>query len=497
MAGSIINPVKELKGTAVRPASAYLRPGLLIACLALFTAGVLTVFDDLSSDQAVSIIAAGVVFFILMWFVISSSGSAEMRSRNLVFALWWVLLGSEEVFSYVTEDAEKGNISNGAYSEAMIWIFVIFVFVLYSYKHNQYLRALFTGPYKWVSWFGIVCLLSVSYAEKPAFSMAWIVKLFLAILLLAACNGEIKTRDDLRGFFKVSQWGFAFLVIVPIIRLVSDPAALATGRLFDVGAAPTMMSVDAGLLVLYSLTLMQPGKRFWNSAFVVLGMLVMLLAAGKTGIMGCIFGSVVFFMLQGKFKAAARFLLILLVVGTLVVAFTPLGSYLKFYIGSGQAGTVTGRADVWVAGWQLIKAKIFLGRGFMSSRFLAYKISVAWQPGHLHNGFLEVMYNNGLIGLFVMVMMHFWIIRNLVMVMRAVDRDNPLRQLSVGCFAIYLDILINGLVSRTFGSRPDATFMALFSLVFIGDRLLQAATKKAEVREMPAWQLSTMPAPAH
>ena len=135
------------------------------------------------------------------------------------------------------------------------------------------------------------------------------------------------------------------------------------------------------------------------------------------------------------------------------------------------------------AGWQLIKAKMILGRGFMSSRFLAYKINVAWMPGHLHNGFLEVMYNNGLIGLFVIVMMQGWIVRNLVSVMRAVDHDHPLHQLAVGCFAIYLDILINGLVSRTFGSRPDGTFMILFSLVFVSDRLLAAARKKAEVRE--------------
>ena len=137
---------------------------------------------------------------------------------------------------------------------------------------------------------------------------------------------------------------------------------------------------------------------------------------------------------------------------------------------------------------------MFLGRGFMSSRFLAYKISVAWQPGHLHNGFLEVWYNNGLIGLFVMLMMHYWIIRNLIRVMRSVGYDDPLHMLAAGCFAVYLDILINGMFSRTFGSRPDATFMLLFALIFVGDRLLQAANAEHEVRQAPAWQRAPVPA---
>jgi len=487
---TFVNPARN---SSLKAPSGRLRSVIWIIGLALFTVGSLFVFYELASDQAISIMVVGVIFFLLMWFVMSSASSVELRSRNLVFALWWVLLGSEEVFSYVTEDAEAGQVSTGAYSEAMMWVFVIFIFLLYTYRNSEYLRTLFGGPYKWVSWFGVMCFLSCAYAEKPGFSLAWIIKLFLAILLLAACNYEIKNREDLRVFLTVSQWGFAFLVFLPIVRLLGNPEAIATGRLFDVGTAPTMLSVDAGLLVLFSLTLAQPGKNVSRNIFMFFGLIVMLLAAGKTGILGCIFGSVVFFMLQGKFKAAARFLLILLVVGGATLAFTPLGSYLKYYIGSGQAGTVTGRADVWVAGWQLIKAKILLGRGFMSSRFLAYKINVSWQPGHLHNGFLEVMYNNGLIGLGVMLMLQGWIVRNLVSVMRAVDHDHPLHQLAVGCFAVYLDILINGLVSRTFGSRPDATFMVLFSLVFVSDRLLAAATKKAEVKEMPAWRLSTVP----
>jgi O-antigen ligase len=463
--------------------------------LAITSLVALTIFSPLSSDQSITILLVGSLFFILMCLAVSRARDVAQRSRNLVFALWWVLLGSEAIFSYVTEDAEGKGFAAGAYSEAMMWVFVGLVFALYTYRHSGYLRTLFTGSYKWVSLFGVVCLLSCAYAEDRFFSLAWIVKLFLAIALLAACNFESKDTEDLRTFLKVTQWALLFMISTPFIRLIANPETLATGRLYDVATAPTVLSVDAGLLILFAFTLSPPGKsQAMRNILILIGMMAMLMGGGKTGILGCIFGAVTFFMLQGRFKAAARFLLIFAVIGLLLAAFTPLGSYLDFYLHSGQAESFTGRSEVWSAAWPLIKQKIVFGRGFMSSRFLSYKIDVDWMPNHLHNGFLEVMYNNGLIGLSVIVMMLGWTLKNLIGVMRAVDHDHPLHQLAVGCFAIYLDIFINGMVSRTFGSRPDGTFMILFSLVFVSDRLLAAARKKVDIRVMPAWRASSVPA---
>jgi O-antigen ligase len=484
MAGTALNPTRSNRVTQIKPNS-RLRSGLWIGALCLITAAAMGLFYALVSDQAISILGVGIAVFALLGLVLSVSG--PMRNRNLIFALWWILLSSEGFFSYMTEDAEGGQVSTGAYSEVMVWVFIIFAFILYSVKNPQYFHKIFHGSYKWVAWFGVVCFLSCAYAEQPVFSLGWIIKLFLAIALLAACNQEIKDQNDLRAFLRVSQWAFAFLVFVPL--LMADPTVLATGRLFDVGTAPTMLAADAGILVLLSLTLSQPGHRGWPLFFSAFGMITMVLAAGKAGFVACVFSGLIFFVWQGKFKSAVWYMLGLLAAVALLMALSPgLASYITSYLGTDQAGTVTGRTDVWSAGWQLIKQKIFLGRGFMSSRFLAYKISVSWQPGHLHNGFLEVWYNNGLIGLFIMVMMHAMIVRNLIRVMRKVSLP-----LAAGCFAVYLNILINGMVSRAFGSRPDATFTMLFALVFVSERLLQEVNQPQE-QESPGWHL--VPAPA-
>jgi O-antigen ligase len=486
MAGTALNPTRRDQMSVSRLDSRR-RNVLIVGVLCVVTAVAMGLFYALVSDQVISILAVGVGVFALLGLVLSVSGAD--RNRNLIFALWWILLSSEGFFSYMTEDAEGGQITTGAYSEVMVWVFIIFAFTLYSVKNPQYFRRIFSGSYKWVAWFGVVCFLSCAYAEQPFFSLGWIVKLFLAIALLAACNQEIKDDNDLRLFLRVSQWAFAFLVFTPLLRLISDPTVLATGRMFDVGTAPTMLAADAGILVLLSLALSQPGRRGWALFFAVFGMATMILAAGKAGFVACVFSGLIFFIWQGKFKSAVWFLLGLLVVGAALMALSPgLASYITGYLGTDQAGTVTGRTDVWTAGWQLIKQKMILGRGFMSSRFLAYKIDVSWQPGHLHNGFLEVLYNNGLIGLFVMLMMHGMIIRNLVRVMRRVSLP-----LAAGCFAVYLDILINGMVSRAFGSRPDATFTMMFALVFVSERLLQQVSQPEE-QESPGWHL--VPAPA-
>ena len=488
MGATIFNPAKQT-GLPGRQSRVQRYTWLWIAAVGAITAtALITLTFILVSDQAISVLGVGVGVFVLLGLVLSVSGAAR-KNRNLVFALWWLLLSSEAFFSYMTEDAESGAVSTGAYSEVMIWVFLLFAFFLYTMKNPQYLREIFTGSYKWVAWFGVVCFLSCAYAEQPFFSLGWIVKLALAIALLAACNHEIKSSGDLRTFLQVSQWGFAFLLVMPCLRLLSDPEVLATGRLFDVGTAPTMLAADAGILVLLSLALSEPGRRGWSLFFAVFGMLIMILAAGKAGIAGCVFSGLIFFIWQGKFKSAVWFLLGLFAAGALLVVVSPgLGSYITAYLGTDQAGTVTGRTDVWAAGWQLIKQRMLFGRGFMSSRFLGYKISVVWQPGHLHNGFLEVWYNNGLIGLFVMVMMHAMIIRNLIRAMRKVSLP-----IVAGCFAVYLNILINGMVSRAFGSRPDATFTMLFALVFVSERLLQEVSQPEE-QESLGWNL--VPAPA-
>jgi len=483
-------------GLKATPKATGLRPGAMVAALAVFT---LLVFwaasGPIVSWQTVSIASVGIVIFAVLCFAISTTRTGVLRNRNIIFALWFVLLGSEEVFSYLTEDpgaGTAGSFSSGAYSEAMIWVFVFLALLIYTVRNPEYLRQIFRGSFKWVAIFGTIALLSCSYAESKFFAAAWSFKLWLVILLLAACTSETETFEDLLAFLKTTMLGFAFLLVVPLIRLFSDPAVLAEGRLYDVAAAPTMLSADAACLVLLALTVSNPRRRGWLLGMAAFGFAVMILAAGKTAIAAGILCSILFFALQRKMSSAGIFVLAMIIVGGLVFILTPVSDYLGTYAKSDQAFSVTGRTEVWEAGWGLIKQKPIMGRGYMSSRFLADKIDVSWHPEHLHDGFLEAWYNNGIFGLFTIIMIQFVIVRNLWRA-RSVSRQMPyVNQVAVGALVLYLNILINGLVSRAFGSRPDATFMTMFAVVFVSDRLYHAFCVQEEPQPRIApWQFES------
>jgi O-antigen ligase len=89
----------------------------------------------------------------------------------------------------------------------------------------------------------------------------------------------------------------------------------------------------------------------------------------------------------------------------------------------------------------------------------------------MHNGFLEALYNTGVIGFVLIVAIHVVIVRNLLRVVRRASPADYLYQLGVGCFAIYVNLLINGFANASFGGRALHPFMLLLALVVISNKL--------------------------
>jgi O-antigen ligase len=110
-----------------------------------------------------------------------------------------------------------------------------------------------------------------------------------------------------------------------------------------------------------------------------------------------------------------------------------------------------------------------------------------FQAGHMHNGFLEALYNNGLIGLFLMLMIHVVIVRNLWKTMRG-EVSPRAQRLAIGSMAIYTNLLINGMFNATFSGRANSQFMLLLAMVIVSIRLVREVKPSRMLeRPAPAW----------
>jgi len=87
---------------------------------------------------------------------------------------------------------------------------------------------------------------------------------------------------------------------------------------------------------------------------------------------------------------------------------------------------------------------------------------------------MEALYNNGLVGLCILVGIHFVIVKNLWWALKSPLNRNA-HLVAVGFLAIYVNLLINGLFNATFGGRAGTPFMLLLGLVVVSEALRRNA----------------------
>lgn len=115
-----------------------------------------------------------------------------------------------------------------------------------------------------------------------------------------------------------------------------------------------------------------------------------------------------------------------------------------------------------------------LGHGYLASTFVQFQVNgVDWPAPQLHNGFVEVLYNNGLIGLIPILVINFVIARNLIQVLRRAPSTGAIYRLGAGCLALYAHLFLNGLFNASFGGRVRPPFILLLSLVLVSNKLLE------------------------
>src|SRR5258708_4023894 len=76
----------------------------IVAALCVFSAFLLEMIaSELVSQEVITVIAVAAVFFLLLGFSAARSRALAERPKWFIFAVWGLLLASEEVFSYIND----------------------------------------------------------------------------------------------------------------------------------------------------------------------------------------------------------------------------------------------------------------------------------------------------------------------------------------------------------------------------------------------------------
>ena len=299
-------------------------------------------------DGTVPILADAGLFFILLCIVVGTAIVKELDTRQMMFRLaltiWWMLLVDEVFFSRVNTSFSmgKGQFSLYAYAEGAMWLVCGAVLLILTLRKPGYLLQLFKGTSKWVTFFVMLCLISIAWTPGPAYALAWGFKLTLAVCLLQFCASLIEDISDIQLFLKVTAVAFVFLTVLPVYYATKDPDGFwFEGRL---NADPDLLSPLAASLMVFSMMLYAiTKKRQWVVTGVV-GAVIMLLGFGKAGVIGGFVAAGIFMLLQKRVVRSLGLLMGLGVLAMFIISITPLGNYLQTYRGG---STLTGRTVIW------------------------------------------------------------------------------------------------------------------------------------------------------
>jgi hypothetical protein len=417
--------------------------------------------------------------------ILMGSFYLPVQGPKPAFVIWWVMLIGECIFFREGDlnsnaNAYAGNFPTAAYGEAIAWILCLLAVLVCAARVRGFFRQIFIGDFKWNTLFALVCIVSCAYTPRFSLGAVWGFKIGLVVLLLWACSTRIHDLKDTVSFLRFGIWAYAIIVLQQVI------VAAMRGEMFDEEGrmstivSPNALSPEAAIMLLMAMMLFSKRKdEGMNRSAILLGLVglaVMILAGSKTGVLACVFAGTIFYILRGRLGTAFTYIAGTAALAAVLVLTTPLGDYMHLYQERAGTESFSGRTILWKAVIPEVEHKPIQGHGYMASEFVMFQVNaVGWAAPHLHNGFLEALYNTGLLGFIPMMMMIFVIPKNLIRVLRRTPKDEYLYRVAAGSFALYAFLLINGFFNSSFGGKCTPPFMLLMGLVVVSQKLLQQA----------------------
>ena len=391
--------------------------------------GLLTFYMMAPFRSSARVLLIALVFPMLL-FVLPAAVRSGLRNSAMLFraltwrhGIWLLLLLSGLVFRLRDiNDINDNPVDAWAMYRLALEMLVAAVLVARLIaRRTPWLGVLFQGLLGVLSVYLFVCLASVVWSVKPAWTLVKSAEYTLDVAVLASVLVSVTSSEEYEWFL---NWTWALLGILlgtTWLGAIVDPAdALEKSQVLGAlvyqlkGVFPVLssnsigeFSAILGIVVLSRLVLHrgEPSDRGWYRLLLVGFLITLIFSQARSALAGFLFGTVVLLFLSRRFLLTAM----LGSAGTVVFALTDSAQYVWNFVLRGQQQkqfeSLSSRMEWWQFAWQQFLLQPWTGYGaFAGGRFVVMaKLHLPSTPD-LHSVYVETLVDTSLWGLIPLIM---------------------------------------------------------------------------------------------
>jgi O-antigen ligase len=345
-------------------------------------------------------------------------------------------------------------------------------------RQNAWPSYLFRGLVAWLATYSIVCVMSSLWSVFPSWTLYKSCEYFVDVAALAAV---VATARSVEAYKRLFDWTWTLLGLMMIsawiglVVLPQDALLPSTGSLTVqlVGLMPNISSNTLGELgaivglIAFSRLLRRSNEnaeRAWYGALLTFGLVTMIFAQGRSGILGFVVGLV----------------LVLLVSGRVAMGLTLLASAVLIFVANGNAWgafsdfmrrgeseeelySLSSRVDWWSLAWLAFLEHPLAGYGaFSGARFFVLAKNGLDVTG-IHNDWVETLVGTGLWGFIpaLLALLGTW--RELIRRVRFPALTPLEQQLRVEAIGVLGVISVRSIFSNNLFWHPPIVFFAILA----------------------------------
>jgi O-antigen ligase len=356
---------------------------------------------------------------------LSKLKSLTLQLRWWHFA-WFLIFLSGLVFRIRDVETIEAHLLDfwALYRIVLAGIVVVMLLGRLVIRHTPWIRSLVRGLIGLLSAYVLVCILSTLWSVYPLWTLYRSAEYLVGVCLIAVIIVSIKTVQEFKTLFDWTWVLTGFLTITVWLGIVIWPEqavshgvgligiqiqgvlpAVASNGVGDLGAF-------LGIITLSRLLFPTKHRRVYWIAFLI-SMLTLVLSQSRTPLMG-------FLLALPLVLFACRRIGILVLSAILILALlyqSIAGDLFWQFFLRGQTheefASLSGRVGWWEAGWPLFKERPLTGHGaYAAARFIVLAGLGATRTGSLHNTWIEVLVNTGIVGLSILFLciLGIWIV---------------------------------------------------------------------------------------